>query len=149
MEGVDIADLVRAQVSPFADLIGSRIVGGGPKLCLNPASAQAIGLVLHELTTNAGKYGALSKDPGQVGIGWETNDDIFTMSWAEHDGPAVSPPQRRGFGTIVMEQMTERSVDGRVDLEYAALWGDLALDPPGGERAVESPLVVSTVTPRL
>jgi PAS domain S-box-containing protein len=117
--GVEIEDLVCAQIAPFADLIGSRIAVRGPKLRLKAASAQAIGLALHELTTNAGKYGALSKDAGQVEIGWETDGDIFTMSWAEHDGPTVSPPQRRGFGTIVMERMTERSVDGRVDLEYA------------------------------
>jgi len=117
--GVEIEDLVRAQLAPFADLIGSRIVVRGPKLRLNAASAQAIGLALHELTTNAGKYGALSKDTGRLDIGWATDGDIFAMSWAEHDGPPVSVPQRRGFGTIVMEQMTERSVDGRVDLEYA------------------------------
>ena len=117
--GVEVQDLVCAQLAPFADLIGSRIVVRGPKLRLNAASAQAIGLALHDLTTNAGKYGALSKDTGRLDIAWATDGDIFAMSWAEHDGPPVSVPQRRGFGTIVMEQMTERSVDGRVDLEYA------------------------------
>jgi two-component sensor histidine kinase len=117
--GVEIEDLVRAQLAPFADLIGSRIVVRGPKLRLNAASAQAIGLALHELTTNAGKYGALSKDTGRLDITWATDGDIFAMSWAEHDGPPVSVPQRRGFGTVVMQQMTERSLDGWVDLEYA------------------------------
>jgi PAS domain S-box-containing protein len=117
--GVGINDLVCAQLAPFDDLIGSRIIIDGPELRLKAASAQAIGLALHELATNAGKYGALSKDTGRLDIGWATNSDIFTMSWAERGGPDVSPPQRRGFGSIVMEQMTERSVDGRVDLEYA------------------------------
>ena len=83
------------------------------------ASAQAIGLALHELATNAGKYGALSMDRGRVSICWGTVGDTFTMSWIEHDGPPVSPPKRCGFGTTVMKRMAERSVDGAVDLDYA------------------------------
>jgi PAS domain S-box-containing protein len=118
--GVDIEDLARAQLAHFADLIGSRIVVGGPRLRLKPASAQAIGLALHELATNAAKYGALSKNTGQVEIGWGTDGDIFTMSWSEQDGPPVSAPQKRGFGTIVMKAMAERSVGGAVDLDYAS-----------------------------
>jgi PAS domain S-box-containing protein len=118
-KGVDIADLVRAQLAHFADLIGSRIAVHGPKKCLKAASAQAIGLALHELATNAGKYGALSTDTGHVNISWGTDGDTFTMSWTERNGPPVSAPKRRGFGTIVMEAMTERSVDGRVGLDYA------------------------------
>jgi two-component sensor histidine kinase len=117
--GVEIEDLVRAQLAHFVDLIGSRIAVHGPKLRLNPASAQAIGLALHELATNAGKYGALSMDTGHVDISWGTDGDTFTMSWTERDGPPVSAPKRRGFGTIVMEAMTERSVDGTVDLDHA------------------------------
>jgi PAS domain S-box-containing protein len=116
--GVEIADLVRAQLAHFADLISSRIALHGPKARLNPASAQAIGLALHELATNAGKYGALSTDKGRVDIRWRIDGDTLTMSWTERDGPPVSAPKRRGFGTIVMEAMAERSVDGTVDLNY-------------------------------
>jgi PAS domain S-box-containing protein len=117
--GVEIEDLVRAQLALFADLIGSRIAVHGPKLRSKAASAQAIGLALHELATNAGKYGALSTDMGRVDVRWGTDGDTFTMSWTERDGPPVSAPKRRGFGTMVMETMTERSVDGTVDLDYA------------------------------
>jgi two-component sensor histidine kinase len=117
--GVEIADLVRAQLAHFADLIGSRIVMQGPELRLNPASAQAIGLALHELATNAGKYGSLSTDTGRVDIRWGIDDDTFTTSWTERDGPPVSAPERRGFGTIVMEAMAERGVNGKVQLDYA------------------------------
>jgi two-component sensor histidine kinase/PAS domain-containing protein len=117
--GVEIADLVRAQLAHFADLIGSRIVLRGPRLRLNPASAQAVGLALHELAANAGKYGALSTNKGGVDIFWGTVGDTFTMSWKEHDGPPVSVPQQRGFGSIVMEAMAERSVNGEVGLRYA------------------------------
>jgi PAS domain S-box-containing protein len=116
--GVDAEDLVRAQLAPFADHIGTRIVVRGPNLRLNAASAQAIGLALHELTTNAGKYGALSKHTGRLDVGWGSEGETFTMSWTERDGPQVCPPQRRGFGTVVMQQMAERSLDGKVDLDY-------------------------------
>jgi PAS domain S-box-containing protein len=117
--GVEIEDLVHGQLAHFVGLIGSRIAVHGPKLRLTAASAQAIGLALHELATNAGKYGALSIDTGRVDISWGTDHDTFTMSWTERDGPAVPPPERRGFGAIVMEAMTERSVGGAVDLDYA------------------------------
>jgi two-component sensor histidine kinase len=91
----------------------------GPKLLLRAASAQAIGLALHELATNAGKYGGLSTDTGRVDVCWRTDGDALIMSWTERDGPPVSVPKRRGFGTIVMETMAERSVDGTVDLDFA------------------------------
>jgi PAS domain S-box-containing protein len=116
--GVEIEDLVRAQLAHFADLIGSRIGVHGPKLRFKAASAQAVGLALHELATNAGKYGALSTDKGRVYVSWGTVDDTFTMSWTEREGPPVSAPKRRGFGTIVIKAMAERSVDGKVDLDY-------------------------------
>jgi two-component sensor histidine kinase len=118
-QGVDVADLVRAQLAHFVDLIGSRIVVDGPQLRLKPASAQAIGLALHELATNAGKYGALSTDKGRVNVCWEIERDTLTMSWTERDGPPVSAPKRRGFGTTVIETMANHSLDGAVDLDYA------------------------------
>src|SRR5262249_12609846 len=106
-------------LTAFAGLIGSRIALHGPKLLLKPASAQAIGLAVHELATNAAKYGALSMDTGCIGVGW-ADGDTFTMNWTERDGPPVSAPERRGFGTIVMVAMTEGSLDGKVDLDYAS-----------------------------
>jgi PAS domain S-box-containing protein len=118
-KGVETEDLARTQLAPFADLIGSRIVVQGPELRLKATAAQAIGLALHELATNAGKYGALSMDTGRVDIRWATDGDIFTMSWVERDGPPVSAPKRRGFGTVVMQEMAEDTVDGTVDLDYA------------------------------
>jgi PAS domain S-box-containing protein len=118
-KGVEIGDLVRAQLSHFADLIGSRIDLQGPRLLLRGASAQAIGLALHELATNAAKYGALSTDAGRVDIRWGLDGDALTMSWTERGGPPVSEPERRGFGTTVMKAMAERTLNGRVQLDYA------------------------------
>jgi PAS domain S-box-containing protein len=118
--GVDVEDLVRAQLAHFADLMGSRIAAHGPKLRLNAAAAQAIGLAMHELATNASKYGALSTDRGHVNLHWETDGDTLSMSWTERGGPPVSLPEQRGFGTVVMQEMIKHSLDdGSVDLDYA------------------------------
>ncbi len=117
--GIDVEDLVRTQLAHFADLVGSRIAMHGAKLHLTAAAAQAIGLALHELATNAGKYGALSTDAGRIDIGWQLDGDIFTMSWTERGGPPVQSPERRGFGSTVIESMVKRSLNGEVQLDYA------------------------------
>jgi PAS domain S-box-containing protein len=122
--GADLEDLTHAQLAPFADLIGRRIAVHGPKLHLNAAAAQAIGLALHELATNAGKYGALSTDAGHVDVDWQLDDGRLSMNWMEHDGPPVQPPARRGFGNTVIDTMVKRTVDGEVKLDYS---------PPGLE----------------
>jgi two-component sensor histidine kinase len=88
-------------------------------LRLNAAAAQAIGLALHELATNAGKYGALSVDAGRVDVRWRLDGDTFVMSWTERNGPLVSPPGRRGFGSTVVDSMAKLTVGGNVELDYA------------------------------
>jgi len=118
-QGVDVEQLVRAQLAHFADLVGSRIAVDGPRLRLNAAAAQAIGLALHELATNAAKYGALSVDAGRVDVRWRLEGDNFVMSWIERSGPPVSPPERRGFGSTVVDSMAKLSVGGEVQLDYA------------------------------
>jgi PAS domain S-box-containing protein len=117
-QGVDVEDLVRAQLAHFADLVGSRITVHGSPVRLNAAAAQAIGLALHELATNAGKYGALSVDAGCVDVGWRLDSDIFAMSWTERKGPPVSQPKRRGFGSTVVDSMVKQTVNGEVQLDY-------------------------------
>jgi PAS domain S-box-containing protein len=117
--GTDVEDLARAQLAHFADLVGSRIALDGPKLRMNAAAAQAVGLAIHELSTNAGKYGSLSTDAGRVDIHWQVNGDVFEMNWVERNGPPVSPPERRGFGSTVVDVMAKRTVGGEVELDYA------------------------------
>jgi two-component sensor histidine kinase len=114
-----VEDLVRAQLAYFADLVGSRIAMHGPRLRLTAAAAQAIGLALRELATNAGKYGALSAGAGRVDVDWRLEGDTFGVSWTERDGPPVTPPQRRGFGSTVISSMAKLSVGGDVELDYA------------------------------
>jgi PAS domain S-box-containing protein len=117
-QGVEVEDLARAQLAHFADLIGSGITVHGPTVRLNAAAAQAIGLALHELATNAGKYGALSVDAGRVDVVWRLDGDIFAMSWTERNGPPLSAPKRQGFGTMVVDSMAKHTVGGDVQLDY-------------------------------
>jgi PAS domain S-box-containing protein len=117
-KGAFLEDLVRTHLAHFTDLLGSRITAAGPNLRLNAAAAQAVGLALHELATNAGKYGALSTDMGRVDVGWAMTDDTFAMSWTERDGPPVRAPKRKGFGGTVIESMVGRALGGEVQLHY-------------------------------
>jgi PAS domain S-box-containing protein len=118
-QGVDVEVLVRTQLAHFADLLGSRIVLHGPPVCLNAGAAQAIGLAIHELSTNASKYGALSVDAGRLDVGWRVDGGRFVITWIERDGPPVSPPQRGGFGSTVVTSMVKQTVNGEVQLDYA------------------------------
>jgi PAS domain S-box-containing protein len=119
--GAGVADLVRAQLSHFADLFDTRVQFGGPPLRLRPSAAQAIGMALHEMATNAAKYGALSNDEGRIRITWGKvvgNEPSFFMQWIEEGGPRVTPPMHEGFGNRVIKRMAEAAVDGTVKIEY-------------------------------
>jgi PAS domain S-box-containing protein len=121
-QGVDVSDLIRSQLAHFGDLIGRRIILDGPPLRINPAAAQSLGMALHELTTNAGKYGSLSTNEGKVIITWQqdraTVSKLFHMSWREVGGPPVMAPKSKGFGTRVIKDAAERAVQGSVGLSY-------------------------------
>ncbi len=121
--GVSLEELVRSQLAPFKDFIGSRIEVAGPTLLLSAAAAQAIGMALHELATNAGKYGALSDLKGRVTITWSLEsprpgEEVFVMTWLEEGGPPVSEPKRKGFGSMVIGRLVEQSLDGKVEFAH-------------------------------
>jgi PAS domain S-box-containing protein len=115
---IPLADLIRSQLRSFGDAIGNRIRIEGPSIELTPESAQAIGMAIHELATNAAKFGALANHEGRVDIGWTRDDLSFTMHWIEQDGPQVAPPKRRGFGSKVISDMVRLSLDGTVDVLF-------------------------------
>ena len=120
-KGVEVSDLARGQLAHFKDLIDTRVLLDGPPARLSAAAAQAIGMALHELATNAGKYGALGDNEGRVRISWKiagAPKPTFTMQWLEENGPEVVPPSRSGFGQTVMVRMVEHAVDGTVKLDY-------------------------------
>jgi two-component sensor histidine kinase len=115
---------VRAQLAHFGPILDSRIIVHGPDLTMTAAAAQAIGMALHELATNAGKYGALSNDTGHVNIAWgleraDAGGERFKMDWSESGGPTVVPPTRRGFGSTIINTMAKSSLGGEVKLDYA------------------------------
>lgn len=122
-QGVRVADLVRSQLALFRELIGTRIEISGPPVRLQPPAAQAIGMALHELATNASKYGALSDENGQVAVSWKQfgagEEQQFVLEWREKDGPPVKPPARHGFGHTIMVAMVEKSLDAKVEVDYA------------------------------
>ena len=123
-QNVPLVELVRTQLAHFGDLMNNRIAVRGPDFWIASAAAQTIGMSLHELATNAGKYGALSTGAGHVDIAWRlerTDDDgqRFTMEWSERGGPTVVAPTRHGFGWTVLCQMTKMLLGADVNLEFA------------------------------
>ena len=119
--GVEVANLVEAQLAHFKDLIGTRVLLEGPPVRLTPAAAQGIGMALHELATNAAKYGALSNSDGRVHISWQVaaaQEPTFTMQWLEEGGPTVAAPSHNGYGQMVIGSMAEAAVDGTVEIDY-------------------------------
>jgi two-component sensor histidine kinase/CheY-like chemotaxis protein len=119
--GVQMPDLVRAQLSPFNGLVGARILVEGPAARLKAAAAQAIGMALHELATNAVKYGSLSSTEGRVHLSWDIAEDSgssFNIRWAEEEGAKVLAPTRKGFGHLVIGRIVESAVSGKVDMNF-------------------------------
>ncbi len=119
--GVDVSELVVAQLAHFKELIGTRVLLDGPPAELTAGAAQGIGMALHELATNAVKYGALSVSEGRVRIVWRVATDVsatFSMSWLEEGGPKVLPPVHNGFGQIVTGRMAEAAVQGTAVVSY-------------------------------
>ena len=134
----DISQLVRDQVLPYAPGgLDRQVSMSGPPLVLGPEAAHTFGLILHELATNAAKYGALSTENGQLEVTWkrgsdlEQNEVIFT--WVETGGPPVTPPTRRGFGSVLIEQSLAHTLDGKVQIEYRpeGLWAQFRFRKKG------------------
>ena len=119
-QGVEMSELLRSQLSHLGDLIGTRVRYYGPRLRLTPAASQILGMALHELGTNAVKYGALSSSEGLVEIGWELSESRFRIEWRESGGPPVTAPSRKGFGYSVIVRSVEHGLDAEVGLAFAA-----------------------------
>ena len=142
-EGADFYDVVVGQLGPYAGPVGDRFKLSGPKVRLNSRAALALAMGLHELATNALKYGAFSNSVGQVSIRWSvTSDDVsmLRMTWRERYGPVVSPPSRRGFGTHLIERILASDLGGVVHLRFD--------DPEGVICHIEAPLAAVVASAR-
>ena len=120
--GVSIGALVEAQLRRLADLPHERIAAAGEPVELMPAAAQALGLAMHELATNARAFGALSNDTGRVSIAWSIEQadagPQLAVVWRESGGPPPSAPLHDGFGTTILERLTGYTTGGEVSLTY-------------------------------
>src|SRR5262249_9121744 len=119
--GAELASIAAQELAPYRADDEARVQIDGPHVVLAPSTAQAIGVTLHELATNAAKYGSLSVSKGQVEVTWlRATDEHLILRWTESGGPAVKKPMHRGFGTSVIEGMIRAQSDGEVRLEWRA-----------------------------
>jgi PAS domain S-box-containing protein len=122
IEGAAIGEIVQRVLAPFMDRNGERFVVDGPTVRLTPEITLALSMALHELATNAAKYGALSGPQGRVEIRWsiegQDGERRLAFRWAEHGGPPVTPPSRTGFGTRMIERVLRKHVRGGAAIHY-------------------------------
>jgi PAS domain S-box-containing protein len=123
-QSASLSDLVGLQLGPYLDRRKSQVSVEGPTVLLKPDAAQNLGFALHELATNAAKYGALSVPEGRVSIAWrllpEADGNGVELDWVESGGPAVVKPAHRGFGSMVIERNLARELDTQVELAFRA-----------------------------
>jgi two-component sensor histidine kinase/DNA-binding response OmpR family regulator len=117
-QGADMLRLVNEEISPYRSRCATRIAVAGPSVILSPEKAQTVALALHELATNAAKYGALSNAQGEVSVRWEIHGGRLTLRWTELKGPAVSEPKHRGFGMKIITASIAQQGGGEVRFDW-------------------------------
>jgi two-component sensor histidine kinase len=126
--GASLPELARAQLAQYLDGAGAQVVIEGPGIVLKPEAAQSVGLAIFELLDNATRYGALSVPQGRASLKWHrrpvADGGGLEIAWSEEGGPNVSEPDRRGFGSMVIERNLARAAEAEVELAF----------PPGGVR---------------
>lgn len=116
-ESASIAQLAAVSTAPY-DPEGTRVTAEGPPVHLEPKIAVALSLALHELATNAAKYGALSTPEGRAAVRWALAQPRLTLTWTESGGPPVTPPTRTGFGARLLERGLAAELGGTVRLDF-------------------------------
>ena len=121
-QAVPLYDVMLEEMRPHMAEDGNNIDIAGPLIALTPRAALAMGMTVHELTTNAHKFGALSRPGGQVSVKWRLDETaeqpILHWEWRERGGPAVSAPTARGFGSKLIERTVGHELNGHADISY-------------------------------
>jgi two-component sensor histidine kinase len=127
-----LAEIIRRELAPYS---ARNTAIGGPDLTLKAGAAEAVAIVLHELTTNAAKYGALSSRTGRVSVRWRWlqngSPDKLVIEWREIDGPPVRAPSRSGYGTSIIRELIPFELGGVVELSFATGGIRCRLEIPG------------------
>ncbi len=119
-EGADLGAVLAHETEAHG---AHRMTLVGPPVALDPAAALSFGMIIHELATNAAKYGALSAPEGRVLVDWAVSDQlkpVLTLTWREVGGPPATPPERKGFGSRLIERNVRHDLAGEVKLDYAS-----------------------------
>jgi two-component system CheB/CheR fusion protein len=143
--GVDLEYLVIEELSAYNAREGEQMRVSGPKMRFQPKAAETFALAIHELATNAVKYGALSQPSGRVEISWRLDEGTtpaeLVFEWREWGGPPVKPPQRRGFGTELLERTLAFEFKGQTDLAFNPAGLRCTITLPLSRRAFHTPVV--------
>ena len=133
-QGADLDKLADDELAPYRSTQVDRISISGPKVTLEPTKAQTLALALHELATNAVKYGALSSASGKLALWWDVQPDVLTIHWHETAGPETHPPSVTGFGTQIITGSIERQLGGKTKFEWLPSGLRCTFTIPRGER---------------
>jgi two-component sensor histidine kinase len=131
-ESASLIEIVDQAVEPYTGARENRLRREGPAVRLQPRTALALSMALQELATNAVKYGSLSNEVGEVRVSWRVqgHEPRLHLRWEEAGGPPVAPPQRRGFGTRLIERSLAHDLNGEVKIQFAPLGLVCTVDAP-------------------
>ena len=130
-DGAELSSIVTQELAPYLGSGEARARIDGPQVWLPTNSAQAIAMTLHELSTNAAKYGSLSVPEGRLSVKWSrASDGQLTLHWTESSGPPTKKPTRRGFGMSAIEQMICQEGEIRLDWRAEGLACEIVLQAP-------------------
>ncbi len=134
-EQASLRDLLQQEAAPLG---AGQVRLDGPEVQVSPRHALALGMIFHELATNAAKYGALANPAGRVDIAWRLEDGVLAMHWRESGGPAVVTPTKRGFGSTLIARLANAELSGKAVVDYAPDGVRCVIDVPLAEGEVSA-----------